>query len=208
MNVTDHGPYWKTPAGGWHTHASGTFWAYANLPIVDGYQSGTDTDTESDSGMSIFSDTDIKGLAPGDGASKLYWGYRKAKKRWRRYTGKPVRKARRWVKRRGGSGGRTARKYLNHDDAEAYFKRRTKVRGKGKRCRSHRTFGTGFGSKRNPIADHETGKRLTCHGCGSEDHFLKHCPKRKGGGKAPTFATFPNNIPVSQPQFQLSLIHI
>ena len=89
--------------------------------------------------------SDIAHLDPEEGEQIAYWQRRYFKRKHRRFTGKPVRKARRFVKRRGGFGGRRAHQYLIKDATEAYFKKR------GKRRFNKRSTGFGvFGRKGNP----------------------------------------------------------
>jgi len=57
-----------------------------------GMDDGTDTDTSSDSGAEDLDMPDMTHLTEHEAAEQLYWTYRRAKRTWRRFTGKPVRK--------------------------------------------------------------------------------------------------------------------
>ena len=60
---------------------------------------GTDTDTSSDSGNEQIDMSDVAGLTAKQAEAKIFWQYREHKRKWRRFTNKPVRKFRRHVKR-------------------------------------------------------------------------------------------------------------
>jgi hypothetical protein len=77
-------------------------------------ESGTDTDTSSDDPNDPVDFTDLQGYDPQESEEWLYYQKRFHTKRWRRFTQKPVRRVRRFVKRR------------------AYFGRKGKGRSKGK----------------------------------------------------------------------------
>ena len=79
---------------------------------------------------------DLQGMSNSQVDEYLFGQYQQAKKRWRRFTGKPVRSLRRTLRRKGkGKGKRNS--YLNIDSLlqqSAYFKGREKgviVRVKG-----------------------------------------------------------------------------
>ena len=106
--------------------------------------------------------------------------YRRAKMNWRRFTGKPVRKFRRHVRRhlvkgKGKGKGKGRGFFWTQDDVQVFIK------GKGKGHRSH-TSGRGFGRKRNPRG--RDGSTMKCHACGSEERFIRDCPV-KGKDKGP-----------------------
>ena len=61
---------------------------------------GTDTDTSSDDGEKIPIDfTSWIHMPAEEAGQEIYWMYKTAKKAWRRFSNKPVRKARRFAKR-------------------------------------------------------------------------------------------------------------
>ena len=124
---------------------------------------GTDSDTSSDDGMEDVGGPDTSQMTEAVAADAIYMAYRRAKKVWRRYTGKPVRKFRRHFRKfHRQSKGKGRGFFLTQDDVLAYLK------GKGKGHRSH-TSGKGHGRRKNP--KDRNGNTLKCHTCGSEDHF-------------------------------------
>ena len=60
-------------------------------PLESGYQSGTDSDTSSDSGNEEIDTSDLHGLNDAEASTLAYWQYRQSKRRWRRLTLKPTR---------------------------------------------------------------------------------------------------------------------
>ena len=157
-------------------------WAFAALTAE---ASGTDSDTSSDRDEPLPME-DLQGMSSSQADEYLFGQYQQAKKRWRRFSGKPVRSLRRVLKRKGkGKGKRNS--YLNIDgllQQSAYFK------GKGKGGTSS---GKGFGRKQNPCG--RDGEPLRCSTCGSAYHLRARCPRRTETS-GPTVA--PN--PSSQPQ--------
>jgi len=189
-----------TPIANWA--GGGSSWAEPTGPSFDQDHDGvyaaeyeeeeslgsTNTDTSSDSGEEDIQAPDVSHLSDADAAEQIYLRYRRAKRTWRRFTGRPVRKFRRHIKRhayfrkgkgRGrkgkgkGSKSSTGGFMWTRDDTLAYLK------GKGKSNRAH-TSGKGFGRRRNPKDKH--GNVMKCRICNSEEHFAAKCPN-KGGGK-------------------------
>ena len=148
-------------------------------------------------------------------ATEAFWQYRKAKRNWRRLSGKPVRKFRRHAKRffkkrffdknprkgKGkGKGFRPRRKQFSqgwkrakvfHGQQavllESYFKNKKGKGGGGK------SSGKGFGRKSgNPSGP--DGKKLGCHNCGSTDHFIKDCPKKRSGKGGSSSSSMPDSM--------------
>ena len=68
--------------------------------------SGTDTDTASSAGEELFlaNDPELCEMTEAEVGEHLFWAYQQAKSRWRRFTGKPTRQVRRFVRRRKGKG--------------------------------------------------------------------------------------------------------
>ena len=149
---------------------------------VDEDDSGTDTDTSSDDGVEDTQPIDITGMSEPDACEAVYLAYRRAKRNWRRFTGKPVRRFRRHFKRytktRYGKGRGKGRGFFwSQDDVFAYLK------GKGKGHKGN-TSGKGHGrlslyQKTNPKG--RDGKIMKCRRCNSEHHFERDCPQAKGG---------------------------
>ena len=139
---------------------------------------------------------DLQGMSNSQVDEYLFGQYQQAKKRWRRFTGKPVRSLRRTLRRKGkGKGKRNS--YLNIDSLlqqSAYFK------GKGKGGNSS---GKGFGRKQNPCG--RDGEPLKCSVCGSAYHLRARCPRRaeQNGGassssqpqrQGPSYTVEPANV--------------
>ena len=133
----------------------------------------------------------------------LYFAMRHAKRRWRRFMKKPVRRVRRRIRRvfhakgRGkGKGGMRRRRLhgrgiatfiasLTNDEHDEIF-----YGGKGK-SRGRRTTGKGKRRKLNPIG--KDGRRMLCNTCGSPKHFASQCSKGKGKGSDDVIAHFGSN---------------
>ena len=167
--------------------------AVAYPTFAPGEDTDTDSDTSSDSGTEELSPRGFDQTSQSEAAEHIYLQYRKAKKRWRRFTGKPVRKFRRYLKsakRAKGKGkGRNnvTRGFMwTHDDTLAYLK------GKGKGNRAH-TSGKGFGRRKNP--KDRDGNIMKCRICGSDEHFAARC-HQKGSGKGSSSFT---GIATAQP---------
>jgi hypothetical protein len=106
-------------------------------------------------------------------ADALFQEYVMARKRWRSYTGKTPRFARR--NHRQGKGGfqptRRPGQYVTH--------------GKG----------TGKG-RRNPTG--RDGQVMKCHNCQSETHLIKDCPQNSASASRPAFvASHSNSMPAT-----------
>ncbi len=169
-------PTGRIPANGW---------AYQASPDEE-QDSGTDTDTSSDSGHEPIDMSEFNRMSQEEAVEQAFLSYRFHKRRWRRMMGKPVRKFRRFAKRFGygrskgrgrgfGLFGRPrsySRRYLA-EEATAYLK----GQGKGGQLGS---IGKGQGRRRNPRG--RDGNIMACRVCGSEEHFAARCPARKGSG--------------------------
>ena len=183
---TGGGSHWAEPTG----HLADTGEVYAADYEEESWASTT-TDTSSDSGEEDLQAPDVSQLSEAEATEQIYLRYRRAKRTWRRFTGRPVRKFRRHIKRHAyfrkgkGRGRKGKGKGKGHsrpstggfmwtrDDTLAYLK------GKGKADRMH-TSGKGFGRRRNPKDKH--GNVMKCRICNSEEHFAAKCPN-KGSGK-------------------------
>ncbi len=144
---------------------------------------GTDSDTSSDDYENFHIDwTDVDNMVYEDAIEHLYYQMRYAKRRWRRFRGKPTRRARRFANR-ATTGTSPVRRssnkyhmtcdYLGGADHTSFLINRN-------RDKSTRTSGKGFGRVKNPIG--QDGKVMTCRTCGSEEHFQRECPQNKGAG--------------------------
>ena len=143
---------------------------------------------------------------------KVYMAYARARKAWRRYSQKPIRKVRRFFKRKGKGRGKQLRHYLattDEPDIQAFFQRfnrqyNGKSSGKGSRKGKQsiiQRLGMSKGAKnnnqtyfgkfraKNPTG--RDGKIMLCYNCGSDTHLAKDCKVPKGKGKTPNFYTQP-----------------
>ena len=152
--------------------------------------SGTDTDTSSSVGENHYDMSDVPTGNDDVIAEHLFWAYRHHKGRYRRFMRKPVRRVRRFFKRRGKGRGKHSGFFLaNMTDSEVtetFFQKGFKGRGKGK---GKRSSGKGFGRRQNPKG--KNGEILNCRKCGSTEHFIKDCPQANGTPATPVmFAGF------------------
>ena len=125
--------------------------------VWDESDAATSTDTSSDDyDEALPDDPQLDRLPIEQAGEYIYWAYRTAKKKWRRFQShKPTRKVRRFTKRKGkGKGkGKGSRFFLESDEGqEAYWAssvgRKMTRKGKGKGSRHRATSGRGFN---NPI---------------------------------------------------------
>ena len=144
-------------------------WAYTAMSR-DPAASDTESATSSDNDEALPME-DLSGMAPAEVDEYLFGQYQHAKKRWRRFTGKPVRALRRTLRKKGKGKGKGKRSsFLNIGEAlqqSAYFR----AKGKG-----GKSSGKGFGRKVNPTG--RDGEPLRCSVCGSSYHLRARCPRR------------------------------
>ena len=152
--------------------------AFPAIPMSD---DSTDSETSSDNDSEELPDPGVSQMSQAEAAEHIYMQYRKARRTWRRFTGKPVRKFRRHMnhhfkkgKGKGKSKGKTRGFMWTHDDALTYLK----GQGKGNRSGSS---GKGFGRRKNP--KDRAGNVMKCRVCDSDEHFAAKCPQGKGSGK-------------------------
>ena len=86
--------HWGTPD---EATGSGAYWQPQGTDMDD--DSGTETDTSSDSGHEEIDMSDLNGLNQSEASAHAYWQYRLHKRKWRRLSSKPTRKFRRIHKR-------------------------------------------------------------------------------------------------------------
>ena len=146
-------------------------WAYAT-GVAEEEASWTDSATSSDQEGYLVDTQDLRGMTNQQADEYLFGRYQDAKRRWRRFTGKPVRHLRKVFRRKGkGKGkGKGSRSFLNLSETleqSAYFK------GKGKGGRSS---GKGFGRRMNPKG--RDGEVLKCSVCNSMYHLRARCPQQ------------------------------
>ena len=135
-------------------------------------------------------------------AESLFWAYNRAKVAWRRFMGKPVRRARRFIRRhhqkgkgkgkrhrdrfRGKGGYYTYLAGLPNEEVESMYKGMSKAKGRGKGKkpdgtyweeqtyynRSSKSSGKG-GFGRQQNPTGPDGKTMECWDCGSTQHLSK-----------------------------------
>ena len=219
---------WNPPASqiaAFHANQVGTAMsypvAYDNgeevLHTDSGFESGTDSDTSSDSGNEAIPMDDVRSLTAPQAAEHIFMAYRFAKRKWRRFTGKRVRKVRRTFKRshyhfnrtgKGKGGGKGRRRFNPHRGKGSGTRSNifltqtdmlTYLKGKGKGTR-HGSSGQGFGRNGNP--KDKDGVTMKCHTCGSEDHLMNRCTHAKGHGKGGGPPSFHTAATAQQPTYQ------
>ena len=165
--------------------------AYMSHDGAPDYDSGTDTDTVSSHGDTPM---DAVSQPPNLHAQNLYWAYQQAKSKWRKFTGKPVRKVRRFLKREKGKGKSKGKGKVfgkgnyGAPTAGAYLATLTDTHveqvfaikgGKGKR-----SSGKGFGKSGQTNPKGPDGRPLECHECGSDTHLVAQCTARQNRERA------------------------
>ena len=179
------------PSTGEQAHPS---FAVDNPEQNEPYDSGTDSDTSSDSKTEPIDFTDCPNFDdPNQVSEHLFFQYRHAKRRWRRWSQKPVRRVRRYFKKtaytkdygRGKSRGRfgkgrykSRRSYYTDwrnlsprdmNEALTYLQREDP-------SVNVYTSGKGKGRRGNPKG--ADGNVLKCFDCGSTEHLRAECPQR------------------------------
>ncbi|CAE7258960.1 unnamed protein product [Symbiodinium natans] len=96
---------WSNPGG--MGSLNQTDWAF-QATVTEGGYSETDSATSSDQDEPIAMD-DLQGMTNSQADEYLFGQYQQAKKRWRRFTGKPVRALRRTLHRKGKGKGKRGR---------------------------------------------------------------------------------------------------
>ena len=158
-------------------------WAFHVDPQYSAGADVSESSATSSDGNDPVDLSDLQNLTDAEVDQYLFEAYAGAKKRWRRFTGKPVRHLRRVLKRKGKGKGKKGA-YLNIPQIlqeSAFFK------GKGKGAY---TSGKGFGRRGNPRD--RNGVQMRCLVCGSTWHLQAKCPQRNpnasasGGAPAPS----------------------
>jgi hypothetical protein len=104
-----------TPGHGYQPLSEQAYTTNAETGTDDDDDDGTDTDTSSDDWTEDIQLPEIAHMPEQEAAEHIYWMYRRAKRIWRRFTGKPVRRFRRAIKlqkRRRGKGKGKGRYFL------------------------------------------------------------------------------------------------
>ena len=166
-----------------------TDWAFYADPDAH-HPSDTDSATESDDGADDDQNADLQGLNANEADELLFWQYSEAKKRWRRFTGKPVRALRRVLRRKGKGKGK-------HKGKESFFDIHTALqqssyfRQKGKGGKSS---GKGWGRQGNPKG--RDGQTLRCSICNSTMHLRARCPQNRRGSVQPASNSQASQLPI------------
>ena len=66
----------------------------------------TDTETASTTGEIDYNDPQFQNMTPHEVDNHLFWTYQRAKSNWRKHMRKPVRKVRKFLKRKGKGRGK------------------------------------------------------------------------------------------------------
>ena len=158
---------------------AGGNWSY----LTNNGESDTDSATSSDNN-SLMDISDLNGMSSFQVDEYLFGRYQHAKKRWRRFTGKPVRALRRVLRRKGkgkGSKGGLGHAYVNINET---LQQSSFYKGKGKGGKSS---GKGFGRRLNPKG--RDGEVLKCSICQSQYHLRARCPQRSDASQPAAAAT-------------------
>ena len=171
-----------------HSNGGGAYWQASSTEGFFDNDSGTETDTSSDSGNEEIDMSDLAGMDNAEASAHVYWQYRLHKRKWRRLHSKPTRKFRRIHKRfrlakgKGRGFSRHAMKTKGSGKGqpmfhvEAFQEALTYLGGKGKGHRKH-TSGKGTGRRMNPTG--RDGQVMKCRLCNSPEHFAARCPQSR-----------------------------
>ena len=133
--------------------------------------------TSSDDGQEFIETPEGLEDMPIDQATELvYMTYRRGKRFWRRFTGRPVRAFRRYHRRFVKKRFRERRRHYYDEASEDSQDTEVFLKGKGK----GKSTGKGFGRRGNP--KDKSGNVMKCHKCGSTEHLQRQCPRSSGGG--------------------------
>ena len=156
--------------------------------------------TSSDNGSDTLNMPDLSRLSDAEAAEQLFYQYRTARRTWRRFTGKPVRRFRRTFKKnffkrgkgkghpRGRGRGPSRGLFFTNDDVQVFLK----GRGKGHRSQS---FGKGHGRRKNPKG--RDGEIMKCRICNSDEHLMAKCPRNtnpSGQGRGTSSSSAPSSF--------------
>eukprot|EP00971_Amphidinium_carterae_P191460 3798994-Amphidinium_carterae.3 len=168
-------PQWESPFASALPQTGEGQWSFA--AYGESEDTSTATDEELDGEYSYLADA---GEDPNLEAQRLYWQYHQAKRRWRRFTGKPPRRYRRMLrgghakgKGKSASGSPTGRSFWSEAWSSYY-----KGKGKGKGKSKSNSF------RRNPRG--KDGQPMRCHRCGSTEHLIAKCPVQSSNAAGTT----------------------
>ena len=195
--------HWGTPE---EATGSGAYWQSQGTDMDD--DSGTETDTSSDSGHEEIDMSDLNGLNQSEASAHAYWQYRLHKRKWRRLSSKPAREFRRILKRfrtakgKGKGFSRHAMRTKGNGKGqplfhvEAFNETLAFLGGKGKGHRRH-TSGNGTGRRMNPTG--RDGQVMKCRVCNSPEHFEARCPQSRNTSTSPQLLTQTTSDKYPQP---------
>lgn len=130
---------------------------------------GCSTDTSSDDGFDV-------GSVGSQDAAEVYQAYAFARERWRKFSGRGLRRS-----RRNWSNGKGYRKSY-----AAFLPPGAFAGGKGK------SSGKGGGFGRKNLKD-KNGQIMKCNKCGSDEHLWRRCPQNQQSGADGARPSFPVN---------------
>ena len=171
----EHVSDWPMPEAGlgsWRSVPDSADWAFAAYEAEDASDTASATSSDHEDAFPV---EDLQGMTAQQVDEYLFGQYQHAKRRWRRYTGKPVRALRRVLRRKGKGKGThkgVRPSFLNIGELlsqSSYF------RSKGKGGKSS---GKGFGRRMNPTG--RDGEVMKCSICSSSYHLRARCPQRQG----------------------------
>jgi hypothetical protein len=198
----------------WYGSAGDNLRATPDLPRQDDlldafFEEDIQSDTDTSSGSEAS--TVDPGPDPNRTAQELFWAYRQAKSKWRKFMNKGTRSVRRHFKRfhrRKGKGkGKESRFHSAHlaskGKGHSWSHGSVNHKGKGKHAvtamlaemsdqelydlfptfRGLRTSGKGKGRRGNPKGP--DGSQMRCFECNSTEHLAGSCPRRANGSSNP-----------------------
>ena len=205
----------QSPSHEWSNNAwSDASWSEGNWNSQSyaAIQSATDDEEEWSSGFSnadepIYMSSEISAMPAYLQGEALYLGYRTHKRAFRAFSKSgPRRKGKGKGKgRRKGKGKSKPLFYADgtpadiHDGDEEEFIAIESYYGSGKG--SSKSGKSSSGPRKNPRG--ADGKIMLCSSCGSEDHFVRFCPKGKGKGSTSSSSTYaalplPSSYPTAE----------
>ena len=102
-------PALPAPATQTSTSSQPDPWAHYNQGAAyfgGAEDSGTDTETASSNYTTVVDGPDLQGMTEAQVGEHLFWNYCQNKSRWRAWAGTPVRRARRFMRRKGKGIGK------------------------------------------------------------------------------------------------------
>ena len=143
--------------------------------------------------------SDIANMTVNNAGEHLYLEYRAHKRKFRHFTKHPKRFGGKGFRRSGKGKGKGKGKRLFFQDHEGAWQS-YEDEAESEQAYAFGKGGKGKGGKRrgNPVGP--DGKVMTCSECGSEEHFVRFCPRAKGKGGGKGKGKGPN-IPAPAPGY-------